>query len=197
MIEYLTKKELKVLYPEYIGAPSVTQVLKDPRQEAFFKKAMKDKESCLYKATIAGTKAHTALETGISKDEMTEAVLDCYKSTIGCDIDETIGKEKTVVHPLVYNGRFDAVVEFQGEVHLIDYKKTNKKKTPSSMKKYFQQLMAYKIAHEFLYPQLMIAKVSIFNIFGVTPDSVDSKVTTLTNDEMRMYLDMFTTRLVG
>ena len=46
------------------------QWLKDEKEEVFFKRAMKNPNSCVAKAVRAGTSAHRALETGVSKRKL-------------------------------------------------------------------------------------------------------------------------------
>ena len=193
-ILYLTKPQLKLQFPTIDSFPSVTQVLKDPKQEAVFRRLMKDPTSELAIATKRGTQAHKALETGVATDLLTEAVLTTFNSQIACDIDEVYGLEKPLAHPLGYTGKFDGLGIYQGKVTLFDYKKTNKRKTPSGLKTYYSQLMAYKQAHEYLY-DLRIEQVAIFNIYGKLADEVNTNVTILTIDEMKHYLSVFNERL--
>ena len=194
-IDYKPKKVLKVDYPELISAPSVTQWLKEEKDDAFFRKAMKNPNSCIAKAVKAGTAAHRALETGESKSEMDDAVIDCFNTDILCDIDKVIGREETVVHPTGYNGKFDLMCSFRDEYTIVDYKKSNARRSPSSMKKYFQQLMAYRFAHNWLYPSHYITQVAIVNIFGKEPDKVKSNVTILTPTQMEDYESQFLLRV--
>ena len=78
---------------------------------------------------------------------------------------------------------------------IIDYKKTNARRSPSSLKKYYQQLMAYRFAHNFLYPSHNITQVAIVNIYGKEPDKVSSNVTVLTETEMEDYESQFLLRV--
>ena len=194
-IDYKSRKELRVEFPELITAPSVTQWLKDEKEEVFFKRAMKNPNSAVAKAVKAGTSAHRALETGVSKSEMDDAVISCFTEDILGDIDKVVGREETVVHPTGYNGKFDLVADFRGEYTIIDYKKSNKRRTPSSMKKYFAQLMAYRAGHQFLYPSHQITKVAIINIYGVVPDEIKSNVVVLTPTQMEEYENQFFLRV--
>lgn len=196
VIDYQTKKQLSVVYP-MADLPAVTKVISDARERAIFQAQMKDKSSCVYKAVVAGRRAHAALETGVSKDEMTAKVLEVFNRDIGCDIDELWGQEEWLVYPGAYKGKFDGVGVYQGKVTLFDHKKTNKRKTPSQLRKYYMQLMAYKQAHELMYPGHLIEQVSVFNIYGTTPDEVGTRVITLSIDEMNEMLSLFNSRLEG
>jgi len=194
-IDYKPRRVLKVEYPELIIAPSVTQWLKDEKSDKFFRKAMKNPNSCVAKAVAAGKQAHKVLETGDTQSPMDEAVIDCFNTDILCDIDKVVGREETVVHPVGYNGKFDLMASFRDEYTIIDYKKSNKKRTPSTLKQYFQQLMAYRFAHNWLYPSHYITQVAIVNIYGTEVDDIKSNVTTLTPLQMEDYESQFLLRV--
>ena len=193
-VDYLTKKQLADILP-INDFPSVTTVLKDPKQDAIFRALLKDKNSELSKSVKRGTAAHKAFETGEVKDKLTQAVVDAFAADILPDLDEVYGQEQWVAHPTCYKGKFDLLCVYQGKLTLADYKKTNKRKTHKAMESYYSQLMAYKQAHEYLYPNHPIEQVAIFNIFGKQPEEVDTNVTVLTDDEMDHYLGLFDTKL--
>lgn len=194
VISYLPKKELAKQFPlaEY---KSVSQVLSDPRQQAWFKSQMKDKNSVMSKATCQGTKTHKALETGEAKDAFTAACLDVFASDILIDIDEVWGQEEWLAHPLGYKGKFDGVGIFRGKLTLFDHKKTNKPKTKSGLTGYFKQLMAYHQAHTHLYAEYPIEQVAIFNIFGKTIEEIGTTVTMLDSSQMSKFVTQFNERL--
>ena len=56
-----------------------------------------------------------------------------------------------------------------------DYKKTNKIKTPSGVKKYLKQCAAYAIAHNEMYDS-KIDQIAIFNIGGKTIEEISTRV---------------------
>ncbi len=194
-IDYKPRRVLKVEYPELIASPSVTQWLKDEKSDRFFRKAMKNPNSCVAKAVAAGKQAHKVLETGDTQSPMDEAVISCFNNDILCDIDKVVGREETVVHPVGYNGKFDLMASFRDEYTIIDYKKSNKKRTPSTLKQYFQQLMAYRFAHNWLYPSHYITQVAIVNIYGTDADDIKSNVTVLTPTQMEDYESQFLLRV--
>jgi hypothetical protein len=196
-IDYLSRKFLTKEYPELIKAPSVTQWLKDSKSDAFFRHQMKNPNSVIAKAVKAGKNAHSALETGNAKSEMDEAVLSCFNDDIMPDIDKIVGREQTLVHPVGYNGKFDLMCQFRGEYTIIDYKKTNKKRTPSTLKSYFMQLMAYRFAHNWLYPSHTITQVGVVNLYGTDSDSIKSNVTVLTESQMEDYESQFLLRVAS
>ena len=196
-IDYLSRKQLKVEYPELIKAPSVTQWLKDEKSDSYFRHQMKNPNSVIAKAVKAGKQAHSVLETGNTKTAMDEAVIDCFNTDVLCDIDKVVGREETLVHPTGYNGKFDLMAQFRGEYTIVDYKKTNKKRTPSTLKSYFQQLMAYRFAHNWLYPSHNITQVAIVNIYGTDVDELKSNVTVLTPSQMEDYESQFLLRVAS
>ena len=196
-IDYLSRKFLSKEYPELIASPSVTQWLKDEKSDSFFRHQMKNPNSTIAKAVKAGKQAHSALETGDVKSEMDEAVIDCFNTDILPDISKVVGREQTLVHPTGYNGKFDLMCEYRDEYTIVDYKKSNKKRTPSTLKSYFMQLMAYRAAHQFLYPSHNITQVAIVNIYGTDPDDIKSNVTILTPTQMEDYESQFFLRVAS
>ena len=194
-IDYLPRKVLKAEYPELLSAPSVTQWLKDRDSDAFFRRQMANPNSAMAKAVRAGTQAHRALETGVTTDAMDEAIISCFNETVYPDIDKVVGREETLVHPTGYNGKFDLMAHFRDEYTMIDYKRTNKRRTPSTLKKYFQQLCAYRFAHNWLYPSHYITRCAIVNIYGTDVDNIQSKVTVLTATQMEDYESQFLLRV--
>jgi hypothetical protein len=196
-IDYLSRKFLSVEYPELIAAPSVTQWLKDEKSDSFFRKQMRNPNSVIAKAVKQGKQAHSVLETGVTKSEMDEAVLDCFNTDILGDISKVVGREQTLVHPVGYNGKFDLMAEYRGEYSIIDYKRSNKRRTPSTLKSYFMQLMAYRFAHNWLYPSHNITQVAIINLYGSDVDNIKSNVTVLTPIQMEDYESQFLLRVAS
>lgn len=196
VIEYLPKKELSKILP-LSDYRSVSQCLRDPKKEAWFKTQLKDKNSPMSKACLQGTRTHKALETGEAKDALTAACLGAFERDILIDLDEVWGQEEWLAHPLGYKGKFDGVGVFRGKLTLFDHKKTNVRKALSGLKGYFKQLAAYKQAHEYLYEGHKIEQVAVFNIFGKTIDEVGTSVTLLTPEEVEMYTTEFNGRISG
>ena len=196
-IDYKSRKVLTKEFPDLIKAPSVTQWLKDEKSDSFFRHAMKNPHSAIAKAVKQGTQAHKVLETGVTQSPMDEAVISCFNTNILCDIDKVIGREETLVHPTGYNGKFDLMASFRDELTMIDYKRTNKRRTPSTLKSYFQQLMAYTFAHNWLYPSHYITQVAIVNIYGTDADDIKSNVIILTPTQMEDYESQFLLRVAS
>lgn len=194
VIEYLPKKELSKILPltEY---RSVSQCLRDPKKEAWFKAQLKDKNSPMSRACRQGTRTHKALETGEAKDDLTAACLEAFERDILIDLDEVWGQEEWLAHPLGYKGKFDGVGVFRGKLTLFDHKKTNTRKTRSGLIGYFKQLAAYKQAHDYLYTQWQIEQVAIFNIFGKTAEEIGTEVTILSIDETNEITKEFNSRV--
>ena len=160
--------------------PSPTKIWAtlNKREKAFFDAAMKDKNSTTYKAVMNGRRAHTALENNEAKDAFNQCILESFERDIGIDIDATWAKEMGVVSPRYkYKGKFDGVGVFRGRETVWDYKKTNKIKTPSGVKKYLKQCAAYAIAHNEMYDS-KIDQIAIFNIGGKTVDEISTRVFT-------------------
>ena len=178
MYDYLTLGAATKKYAakEYPSPSKVWSTLNKAEKEAF-DRMMRDKNSATYKAVIAGRRAHMTLEhDDAQKDEFQEKLLETYNKEIGVDIDETWAKEMGVVSMAhKYRGKFDGVGVYRGRETVWDYKKTNKIKTPSGVKKYLKQCAAYAIAHNEMYDS-NIDQIAIFNIGGKTIDEISTRV---------------------
>lgn len=186
MFDYVTLPKLTKQY-DAKAWPAPTKVFStiNKAQTAFFNKQMKNKNSVVYKAVLAGRKAHNALETGNAKSLMEERVLELFDREIGCDIDETWAKEMGLISTKHrFKGKFDGVGIFQGKVTMWDYKKTNKLKTPSQMKNYLKQCAAYALAHDEMYGT-KIQQIAIMNIGGKTVDDLTAKVSVFEPSEYK------------
>jgi len=87
-----------------------------------------------------------------------------------------------------YRGKFDGVGIFRGIETMWDYKKTNKIKTPSGVKKYLKQCAAYAIAHNEMYGS-NIQQIAIFNIGGKIVDDLSTRVFTYDlSDHAKLWL---------
>ena len=160
--------------------PSPTKIWAtlNKREKAIFDAQMQDKNSAVYKAVVAGRRAHNALENDEAKDAFNQRILEVYDREIGIDVDTTWAKEMGLVSVKHrYKGKFDGVGVFRGRETVWDYKKTNKIKTPSGVKKYLKQCAAYAIAHNEMYGS-KIDQIAIFNIGGKTIDEISTRVFT-------------------
>ncbi len=177
MFDYMT---LPAAVKKYAAKefPSPTKVWStlNKRERAIFEAQMRDKNSAVYKAVMKGRFAHKALEDGEAKDKFNQTILETFDRDIGIDIDATWAKEMGVVSVThKYKGKFDGVGVFRGRETVWDYKKTNKIKTPSGVKKYLKQCAAYAIAHNEMYDS-NIDQIAIFNIGGKTIDEIATRV---------------------
>jgi ATP-dependent exoDNAse (exonuclease V) beta subunit len=174
---------------------SVSEVLKDPRQDAFFKAQMKKPDSPMAKAVKLGTKMHRAMETGEAKSALVSACLESFCKDVASDIDEIWGQEEWVAHALGYRGKFDGVGVYRGKLTLFDFKKTNKQKTQSQMNGYFLQMAAYSQAHDFLYSDHAIEQICVFNVHGTDPDNIKTSVFSVSGSELLDKVDSFNNRV--
>ena len=179
MFDYLTLPAAsKKFAAKDFPSPSKVWATLNKREKAIFDAQMRDKNSATYKAVVAGRRAHHTLEQDTAQDEFQEALLETYNRSIGVDVEEVWAKEMglvSVAHK--YKGKFDGVGIFRGKPTVWDYKKTNKIKTPSGVKKYLKQCAAYAIAHNEMY-DTDINQIAIFNIGGKTIDELDTRVFT-------------------
>ena len=179
MYDYLTlQAAVKKYAAKEFPSPSKIWATLNKREKAIFDAQMRDKNSAVYKAVMNGRRAHTALENNEAKDAFNQRILESFDRDIGVDIDATWAKEMGVVSARYkYKGKFDGVGVFRGRETVWDYKKTNKIKTPSGVKKYLKQCAAYAIAHNEMYGS-QIDQIAIFNIGGKTVDEISTRVFT-------------------
>lgn len=179
MYDYMSlQAAVKKYAAKEFPSPSKIWATLNKREKAIFDAQMKDKNSAVYKAVMNGRRAHTALENNEAKDAFNQRILESFERDIGVDIDATWAKEMGVVSSRYkYKGKFDGVGVFRGRETVWDYKKTNKLKTPSGVKKYLKQCAAYAIAHNEMYDS-KIDQIAIFNIGGKTVDEISTRVFT-------------------
>ena len=177
MFDYMTlPAATKKFAAKEFPSPSRVWATLNKREKAIFDAQMRDPNSAVYKAVVAGRRAHHTLEHDSAKDEFQEALLETYNRDIGIDVDEVWAKEMGLVSVKhKYKGKFDGVGIFRGVPTMWDYKKTNKLKTPSGLKKYLKQCSAYAIAHNEMY-DTDIQKIAIFNIGGKTIEELSTRV---------------------
>ena len=177
MFDYMTlPAATKKFAAKEFPSPTKVWATLNKREKAIFDAQMQDKNSAVYKAVVAGRRAHKTLEDDVAKDAFQQALLETYNKDIGIDIDETWAKEMGLVSSKYkYKGKFDGVGVFRGKPTVWDYKKTNKIKTPSGVKKYLKQCAAYAIAHNEMY-DTDINQIAIFNIGGKTIDELGTRV---------------------
>ena len=192
MFDYLTlPAAVKKYAAKEFPSPSKIWATLNKREKAIFDAQMRDKNSAVYKAVMKGRFAHTALENNEAKDAFNQRILETFDREIAIDIDETWAKEMGVVSVThKYKGKFDGVGVFRGRETVWDYKKTNKLKTPSGVKKYLKQCAAYAIAHNEMYGS-NIDQIAIFNIGGKTIDEISTRVFTydLSDDIKQEWLN--------
>lgn len=181
---YMTLGKVKKAYDaKHLPAPTKIFNTVDKPASDFFQKAMKDKNSVIYKAVKAGRETHTAIETGNVKSDIAKWAVDEFSKNLLPSIDEVWGMESGVYHPDGYVGKFDAVGVIEGKTALWDYKKVNKRKTKSQMKRYFMQSIAYVDAHDWMF-DTNLEQISILQIYGKTKDTMGSEITTLDLDDI-------------
>ena len=194
VITYLGRKELQQRF-DWPSLKSVSQLFMTEEDKLKFRRLVEDPTTAVSKAVKAGRKAHAALESGLAKDSLNEAVLSSFETAFDQDLDEVWGIEEWLAHPLGLKGRFDGVGVYQGKLTLFDHKKTNKRKTKSQLKRYFDQLVAYRMAHNFLYPEHVIEQVAIFNIWGTEPQDVGAQSVVINHVELEKLHQDFMMRV--
>lgn len=142
--------------------PSVTTVLSKTADksglamwEAFVgaKKAQQVREE----ATGLGTLMHTHLENhimGIPRPGgnnlvrmMAARMADTVIAQGLCNVDEVWGLEIPLYYPDLYAGTTDVVGVYKGRPAIMDYKTAKKMRTRDMIRDYFDQMVAYSLAH--------------------------------------------------
>ncbi len=183
VISYLSRKDLQSLF-NWDQLKSASQLFMTDIEKEKFKKLINDPSTAVSKAVRAGRKAHSTLETGIARDAMNAEILNAFERAFNKDLEEVWGVEEWLAHPFGIKGRFDGVGVFKGKLTIFDHKKTNKRKTRYQLKSYFDQLIAYRVSHNYLYPDYTIEQIAIFNIWGTEPGNVDADSTVVTDEEL-------------
>ena len=114
-------------------------------------------------AASRGTRMHKWLENYVCDDNIGEPGSNPYsqqshKMASGIvekfltpNVTEIYGTEISLYYPGLYAGTTDCVANWQGEVSILDFKKTNKPKKTEWVTDYFLQLCAYALAHNEVY----------------------------------------------
>ena len=122
MFDYMTlPAATKKFAAKEFPSPTKVWATLNKREKAIFDAQMQDKNSAVYKAVIAGRRAHQTLEhDDAKKDAFQEALLETYNKDIGIDIDETWAKEMGLVSTKYkYKGKFDGVGIFRGQANCV------------------------------------------------------------------------------
>ena len=160
-----------------------------------FMNAMKNNpRSPIYQAMADGADFHTSIERGVGVDPHNQRLLDYFNANVVCDIDEVWGLEKAVVsHPNRMKGIFDGAGIFRGRRTIWDYKKVNKLKTPSKIKKYMKQLASYAICHDEMYGWCggQIDQVVLVQIGGKRNEDISHRINVIDGDELQSWKDEY------
>tara|TARA_B100000287_G_scaffold402412_1_gene423297 strand:- start:830 stop:1468 length:639 start_codon:yes stop_codon:yes gene_type:complete len=187
---YMTLGQVKKEYDaKHLPAPTKIFSTVDKPDPGFLK-AMANPKSPMRKAMQAGRDTHHALETGVIKNDLVKYAMDEFSKNILPRIDEVWGMESGVYHPDGYVGKFDAVGVIEGKTALWDYKKVNRRKTKSQMKKYFMQSIAYVDAHDWMF-DTNLEQISILQIYGKTKEEMGSEIVTLDADDINEARNSF------
>ena len=128
------------------------------------------------------------------QNELYQAIREEFESNLEPLIDEVWGKEKGLLIPKVYGGKFDSVGKIQGENMVWDYKKINKRKTKSQIKNYILQTVAYANAHNHQYNTNM-DHVAIMTIYGKKAEDIGSDIFIINGKEFEKYCTEFDNKL--
>lgn len=114
-------------------------------------------------AASRGTRMHKWLENYIKNDatgepgsnpyskqshQMAQIIIEQYLKP---NITKYYGSEVRLYYPGLYAGTTDVVVEWQGQLTILDFKQTNKPKSDERVQDYLIQLAAYALAHNSMF----------------------------------------------
>ena len=106
------------------------------------------------------------------------------------DLDETWGTEVPVLYKDMYAGTIDLIGTKDGQLSVIDYKSSYRKKTKDEMNEYFLQLAAYAIAHDWQY-KTNINSIIVF----LAIRNGDFEKTVISGDELKLFKNEWLNRL--
>lgn len=189
------------------GVPTPTKIIsyKD-KGSAFLVSVLKNKNHKLHEivktSVVNGTNTHNILDKNTidktkytqEQNELYQAIREEFESNLEPLIDEVWGKEKGLLIPKVYGGKFDSVGKIQGENMVWDYKKINKRKTKSQIKNYILQTVAYANAHNHQYNTNM-DHVAIMTIYGKKAEDIGSDIFIINGKEFEKYCTEFDNKL--
>lgn len=165
--------------PEGIDLPSITTVLSILSRDsiaAWRKKVGAEEANRIsHRASTRGTKVHEIIEKYIDNDEnfrdgYTPDVLESFL-VMKPILDGFIGTVYAQEAPLYSThlgvaGRVDCVAEFDGQLSIIDFKTSRKKKKKDWVKNYFMQEAAYAVMWEERTGQPITQLVTLISVDG-------------------------------
>jgi len=156
--------------PDGTWVASVTTILDRTKAEASVQ-ALKDWRKRIGHANAAditkmsagrGTRLHSFLEKYILTDDIGDSgtnpfsieshtMANCIISNGFSKVTEFYGSEISLHFPQLYAGTTDLIGLYEGEIVIIDFKQSNRKKDESWIDDYFLQLVAYIESHDYMY----------------------------------------------
>lgn len=112
---------------------------------------------------IAGKELLDLTETGVKAKSMAKTIIEQGLP----DLEEIWGSEVTVYYPGLYAGATDLCGVYMGRDSIIDFKQSNKPKRVEWIKDYKLQMVAYAMAHNYVYN----TKIDQGVILMCTPDN--------------------------
>ena len=103
------------------------------------------------------------------------------------NIDKFIASEATIHEDCNYAGRLDLLAEIDGELTVIDYKSSFRKKSSYQIDEHFQQLAAYASAHD----KMFNTKIEKAMIFIAYKDTFEHEVLEADSSSLNTYKDMW------
>jgi len=148
--------------------PSVTTILKatesPEKQESLQlwreKMGVENAARIVDESAARGTAMHLILEKYIEKQgylDLTQVGQQAHNMAIRvieqglCNVSEYYGLEATLYYPGLYAGATDLIAVHKGQDAIVDFKQTNKPKKREWIEDYCLQLVAYAMAHNYVY----------------------------------------------
>lgn len=188
------------LAPNEKRYPSVTTVVGYEKQK-FFAKWRRENPEEANRTSVRGNILHEACENYLNNDPVRD--MEKNEKMLFANIKRSIARIDNVralevplwSHTLRLAGRVDCVAEFDGELSIIDFKGSTRRKSPSNIKNYFCQATAYAIMwHEMMEQEIKQIVILITSEDGANQVFVKQPIDFV--GELKRSIDVYETEML-
>ncbi len=188
------------LAPNEKRYPSVTTVVGYEKQK-FFAKWRRENPEEANRTSVRGNILHEACENYLNNDPVRD--MEKNEKMLFANIKRSIARIDNVralevplwSHTLRLAGRVDCVAEFDGELSIIDFKGSTRRKSPSNIKNYFCQATAYAIMwHEMMEQEIKKIVILITSEDGANQVFVKQPIDFV--GELKRSIDVYETEML-
>tara|TARA_R100001463_G_scaffold16543_9_gene42837 strand:- start:311 stop:1000 length:690 start_codon:yes stop_codon:yes gene_type:complete len=188
------------LAPNEKRYPSVTTVVGYEKQK-FFAKWRRENPEEAKRTSVRGNILHEACENYLNNDPVRD--MEKNEKMLFANIKRSIARIDNVralevplwSHTLRLAGRVDCVAEFDGELSIIDFKGSTRRKSPSNIKNYFCQATAYAIMwHEMMEQEIKQIVILITSEDGANQVFVKQPIDFV--GELKRSIDVYETEML-